>query len=179
MESSYINIATDSVKGLDYTLRYRKDVGPGSVLANLGVTQVTENYSQTLPTDPIRDQTGRINVPEFSGYADLTYAWDQWRVRYGVEYIQATEDYSYYQRNFSQDLAALGYDFEVPDYWLHNVSVQYRTDDWSATAGVRNLFNEEPPVISSGLYNRVGNAPLYSGYDMVGRTVFINLSKSF
>lgn len=179
VESSYINIATDSVKGLDYTLRYRKDVGPGNVLANIGVTQVTENYSQTLPTDPIRDQTGRINVPEFSGYADLTYAWDQWRVRYGVEYIQATEDYSYYKRNFSQDLAALGYDFEVPDYWLHNVSIQYRTDDWSATAGVRNLFNEEPPVISTGLYNLVGNAPLYSGYDMVGRTVFINLSKSF
>jgi len=29
------------------------------------------------------------------------------------------------------------------------------------------------------LYNRVGNAPLYSGYDYIGRTYFVNISKSF
>ncbi|MGH7020062.1 MAG: TonB-dependent receptor, partial [Brevundimonas sp.] len=162
VESSYINIATDKAKGLDYTLRYRRDVGPGSALLNLGVTQVTEVSSQTLPTDPVRDQKGRLTVPELSGYADLTYSWDRWRVRYGVEWIQATEDFSYYQNNFGQDLAADGYDLEVPDYWLHSASVQYRTDDFTVTAGVRNLLNEEPPTISAGLYNRIGNAPLYS-----------------
>jgi len=29
------------------------------------------------------------------------------------------------------------------------------------------------------VYNRVGNAPLYSGYDYLGRTAFVNLTKSF
>ena len=179
VESSYINIATDIAKGLDYTLRYRRDVGPGTATFNLGVTQVTEVSSQLLPTDIARDQKGRINVPEFSGYADLTYNWQEWRVRWGVEYIQATEDYSYYLREYGDDYEAAGYDLAVPDYFLHSASVQYRTDDWTATVGVRNIFNEEPPSITTGVYNRVGNAPLYSGYDYVGRSVFVNLKKSF
>lgn len=179
VNSSYINIATDQIKGLDYTVRYRRDIGAGTALLNLGVTQILETYSQTLPTDPIRDKKGRIGVPEFSGYADLTYSWQKWRVRYGVEWIQGMEDYSYYNRYFNQDLAAAGYDFSVPDYFLHSASVQYRNDDWTATVGVRNLLNEDPPTISAGLYNRVGNAPLYSGYDYVGRSIFVNLTKSF
>ena len=62
---------------------------------------------------------------------------------------------------------------------MHHISGQYEADDWTITAGVRNLFNEEPPHISAGITNRVGNAPLYSGYDYVGRTAFINISKSF
>ncbi|WP_292225998.1 TonB-dependent receptor [Brevundimonas sp.] len=179
VESSYINIATDTAKGLDYTLRYRRDVGPGKVTFNLGVTQVTDSSSQTLPTDPVRNQKGRINVPEFSGYSDVTYAWDNWRVRYGVEYIQGTSDQDYYLREYGDDYAAEGYNLTVPDYFLHNASVQYRTDNWTATVGVRNIFNQDPPSITTGVYNRVGNAPLYSGYDYVGRSAFVNLSKSF
>jgi outer membrane receptor protein involved in Fe transport len=46
--------------------------------------------------------------------------------------------------------------------------------------GVRNLFDKKPPVISAQAgYNRVGNSPLYSGYDYVGRTLFVNVSKAF
>jgi outer membrane receptor protein involved in Fe transport len=45
--------------------------------------------------------------------------------------------------------------------------------------GIRNVFDKKPPSISSGFYNRVGNAPLYSGYDYAGRTFFVNVSKTF
>jgi len=46
---------------------------------------------------------------------------------------------------------------------------------------VRNFADKEPPTISpgAGIYNTVGNAPLYSGYDYFGRTFFVNLSKKF
>jgi hypothetical protein len=42
------------------------------------------------------------------------------------------------------------------------------------------MFDEEPPKFSasgSALYPRVGNSPLYSGYDYVGRTFFFNITK--
>ncbi|KIC60560.1 TonB-dependent receptor [Brevundimonas nasdae] len=175
VQDSYINLATDNVKGLDYTLRYRKDVGPGTALFNLAVTQYTEISSKLFADDPLEDFTGMINNPEFTGTADVSYAWDKWRVRYGVEWIQGTDSYAYYE----EDPVTSDYDLEVGDYWLHNASVQYSANGWTATVGVRNLFNEDPPVISSGVYNRVGNAPLYSGYDYLGRTAFVNLTKSF
>jgi outer membrane receptor protein involved in Fe transport len=175
VQDSYVNLATDNVKGLDYTVRYRKDVGPGTALFNLAVTQYTEISSKLFAEDPLEDYTGMVNNPEFTGTADVSYAWDKWRVRYGVEWIQGTDSYDYY----GEDPATSDYDLEVGDYWLHNASVQYAANGWTATAGVRNLFNEDPPTISSGVYNRVGNAPLYSGYDYLGRTAFINLTKSF
>ncbi len=175
VENGYVNLATDVVKGLDYTVRYRKDVGPGAVLFNLGITQYTEIASRLFDVDQLEDFKGMINNPEFTGNADVSYAWDKWRVRYGVEWIQGTDSYDYY----GLDPATTQYDLDVPDYWLHNASVQYTGEGWTVTAGVRNLLNEDPPTISSGVYNRVGNAPLYSGYDYLGRTAFVNLTKSF
>ncbi|WP_245159427.1 TonB-dependent receptor domain-containing protein [Brevundimonas intermedia] len=175
VSDSYVNLATDNVKGLDYTVRYRKDVGPGTALFNLAVTQYTEISSKLFAEDPLEDFTGMVNNPEFTGTADVSYAWDKWRVRYGVEWIQGSDSYEYY----GEDPATSDYDLEVGDYWLHNASVQYSANGWTATAGVRNLFNEDPPTVSSGVYNRVGNAPLYSGYDYLGRTAFVNLTKSF
>ena len=66
-------------------------------------------------------------------------------------------------------------DLEVGDYQEHYMSVRYTTDRWQVTGGVRNLFDEEPPTISQGYHNRVGNAPLYSGYDYFGREAFVQL----
>lgn len=175
VSDSYVNLATDNVKGLDYTVRYRKDVGPGTALLNLAITQYTEISNKLFEEDPLVDYTGMVNNPEFTGTADVSYAWDQWRVRYGVEWIQGTDSYAYYE----EDPITSDYDLAVDDYWLHNASVQYSADGWTATLGVRNLFNENPPTISAGVYNRVGNAPLYSGYDYLGRTAFVNLTKSF
>ncbi|MFN7111057.1 MAG: TonB-dependent receptor domain-containing protein [Brevundimonas sp.] len=175
VSDSYVNLATDNVKGLDYTVRYRKDVGPGTALFNLAITQYTEISNKLFAEDPLEDYTGMIDNPEFTGTADVSYAWDKWRVRYGVEWIQGTDSYEYY----GEDPATSDYDLATDDYWLHNTSVQYASDGWTATLGVRNLFNDNPPTISSGVYNRVGNAPLYSGYDYLGRTAFVNLTKSF
>ncbi|MNX51566.1 Vitamin B12 transporter BtuB precursor [compost metagenome] len=176
VQNGYVNLATDIVKGLDYTARYRKDVGPGAVLFNLAVTQYTEISNKLFAEDPLVEYKGMLNNPEFTGTADLSYAWDKWRVRYGVEWVQGMDDYGYRR---IKDPAASQYDLEVGDYWLHNASVQYQADGWTVTTGVRNLLNEDPPTISSGYNSRVGNAPLYSGYDYLGRTAFVNLTKSF
>uniref|UniRef100_UPI002633AF15 TonB-dependent receptor n=1 Tax=uncultured Brevundimonas sp. TaxID=213418 RepID=UPI002633AF15 len=177
---SYVNVATDVVKGLDYTVRYRRDFGPGTALFNLAVTQMTERYSTLFADDPIYDDVGTIGTPEFSATFDATYSWNNWRVRYGVEWIAASGYEDYYQNRYGESLINdYGINTETDDYYLHSASVQYRTDEWSVTAGVRNLFNEDPDYISTGYATRVGNVPLYSGYDYVGRTAFINLTKSF
>lgn len=95
-------------------------------------------------------------------------------MNYGVEWLDAT--YS------SADYIGLTqaqrdtYIFETDDYFLHRASVRWRGDDFTLILGVRNLFDTDPPFISSGAYNRIGNAPLYSGYDPVGRQFFINVS---
>ena len=172
---SYVNLAMDKVRGYDFTLRYTRDVGPGTLRANVQVTHFTEQSNKLFADDDLTDYNGMLNTPAYTGTFDLVYSWNKWRARYGLEWVDSMQSYDYYGLNPETSV----YKFDVPSYFTHAVSAEYTGDKWSVIAGVRNLRNETPPVISSGAYNRVGNAPLYSGYDYVGRTYFVNVSKSF
>jgi outer membrane receptor protein involved in Fe transport len=177
--NGYVNIATQTVRGLDYNLRYTRDLGPGSVRVNALVTQYLEQNTKTFPDDPFDEFNGSLNNPEFVGTLDATYSWKKWNFRYGMDWISDMESYTLFGiANPAADTRIM----DVPDYYLHHFSVQYSDTErnWQATLGVRNMFDEEPPKISatgSALYPRVGNSPLYSGYDYVGRTFFFNITK--
>ena len=121
------------------------------------------------------EYNGSINWPEWSGLLDLTYTVSDWKFRYGVEWIDSMESYTL----LGEPKEASIHDYEVGSYLEHFASVRFNNGSWEVTGGVRNLLNEEPPTISQGFYNRVGNAPLYSGYDYVGRRVFLQLAKKF
>ena len=174
---SYTNIATQGVKGLDYNVRYEADVYGGRVLMDVSLTQYLEQPYKLFPTDPIDDPTGTLNSPEFTATFDISYEYEGFRLRYGFEWIDAMDSTEY----VGLDPATTTYDLDVPQYWLHNLSVRYENEDaqWGVVFGVRNLFDEEPPVISSGVYNRIINTPLYSGYEYEGREFFLNLTKTF
>ena len=175
VNDSFVNLATDIVRGIDYTLRYARDVGPGKFRATAQVSQFLEQSSKLFKDDPLDDINGILTAPKFAGSFDASYTLNKWKVRYGVEWVDATSSYKF----LGLDPATTNLKLDTPDYFLHNASVQYAGDSFEVTVGVRNLFDRDPPQISSGNINRVGNAPLYSGYDYVGRTLFFNVSKSF
>lgn len=178
--NGYVNIATDVLHGLDYNLRYRTDIGPGSLVLNASVTNYITRESQLFPTDPVFNSVGTLNDPEWSATASVSYSWNQWRTRWGVEWIDSmTDEDDYFARNGESLQNDYGIDSSVDEYFLHSASVQWSNDDVTATVGVRNVFNERPPTASGYWVGGIGNSPLYSGYDFVGRSVFINLSKSF
>ena len=180
VEDSYVNVATDVAKGLDYSVRYRKFIGEGHLTVQGTLSQMTERYDVLSDSDPKYDLVGTLDQPEFSADVSATYDWRNWSVRYGVEWLSAMSYDDYYAEAYGYDLPAMGYDVSVGDYFLHNASVRYESDNnWNVTVGIRNLFNEDPEYISTGVASRVGNAALYSGFDYVGRSGFINLSKSF
>lgn len=175
VSNAYTNIATQVVKGIDYTARYTFEAGPGSVRVNANVTQYKSQAQNLFPDDPRDEYNGSVNWPEWAGVLDVSYTWGNWRVLYGLDWIDSMKSYTLLGLNRE----TTPYDFEVGQYFEHRASLRYRGDSWEATFGVRNLMDEEPPTISQGYYNRVGNAPLYSGYDYVGREGFLTISKSF
>ncbi|WP_407352180.1 TonB-dependent receptor domain-containing protein [Luteimonas sp. R10] len=178
----YVNLSTDKVRGLEFTSRYVRDIGPGEFRATVQLTKFLEQSSKTFPEDPLVDYNGMLQRPEMTGLLDLSYKVRNWRARYGLEWVDGMDSYAYYQENYPTldfDPATSMYKIYTPNYFLSSTSVQYTGDKWSITAGVRNLFDKEPPKISQGVYNTVGNALLYSGYDYFGRNYFVNVTKSF
>ncbi|WP_240635438.1 TonB-dependent receptor plug domain-containing protein [Lysobacter enzymogenes] len=176
VHDSYINLATDRVRGLDFTARYVRDIGPGTLRTTVQATHFLEQSSKLFPEDELEDFNGNIGVPSWSATLDATYEWKNWKVRYGLEWVDSMQSYGYYEL----DRATSPYKMHTEDYYLSHLSVQHKWDKWSVTGGVRNLFDAEPKKISdSDKYYRVGNAPLYSGYDYLGRSFFLNVQASF
>jgi outer membrane receptor protein involved in Fe transport len=176
VKNGYINLATDVVKGYDLTARYTNNVGIGKLRLNLTLTKFDTQSSKLFPEDPIDDVNGTLNNPIWSGGLDVNYEVKAWRFFYGIDWVKGTSSYEY----FGQDPATSTFKLSVPSYLLHTAAVRYKAKTWEATVGVRNLLDTKPPLISAQAgYSRVGNSPLYSGYDYVGRTMYVNLSKAF
>jgi iron complex outermembrane receptor protein len=63
--------------------------------------------------------------------------------------------------------------------WYHDLSLTYERDEWTASLGVRNLFDEEPPLIDQGAGPARMNIVVQSTYDLYGQRAFLNLSRRF
>ena len=170
--TGYVNISKSVLRGIDYNARISFPVLSGQLTLNGQVTQFLQRYNQTLPTDPTVELTGLVTYPRFTGVFDVNYALKPFSLHYSLEWTQHTN---------SNDYLGGGptYNFKTPDYFLSSLSGQVAIDRFKFGVGVRNLFDVHPPQISAGAYNRVGNAPLYSGYDFAGRTFFTNITAKF
>ena len=180
---SYTNVASQGAQGIDYNLRWVRNVGPGRLRANLEVQTFRSQESQTLPTAPVIDFNGTIDQPKLTGELELTYTWNKWRFRASQEYIGAM-DSNYLVGNTITNSAGVvvpdpRFVFAIPSVSRYHASMQYSEDKWSVTLGMRNLSDIEPSPISFGAYNRVGNGRLYSDNDYPGRTAFMNLAVKF
>lgn len=175
--SGYLNISTSEVKGLDFAGRFAMPIGADVFRLNAQVTKFIKRYTQTLPTDPARNQVGSLGNPAWSGTFSAAYIHKRFTANYGIEWLDATETKG---RHLGLEESALDtYYLKTPNYFLHSASVNFRADRFGITMGVRNLTNAKPPQISSGLGNRLGNAALYSGFDLFGRTFFVNVNTRF
>lgn len=66
--------------------------------------------------------------------------------------------------------------------WYQDLSMSYSQDTWVIRAGVNNLFDEDPALTdqdASGDVQNTSNAVLGSGYDLLGRRFFLNVTKQF
>ncbi|GAA3920015.1 TonB-dependent receptor plug domain-containing protein [Luteimonas lutimaris] len=176
--TGYINVASDKVRGWDFTLRYSRDIGQGQFRANAVVSHFLEQSGRTFPSDPYKDWSGSLMAPEYTGALDLTYALRGWEVRYGLDWVGSIDGYEYYKKYDDVDYTPY-YQMKIDDYYLSHLSLRYKADDWSITGGIRNVADKDPPKISTAAYNVIGNAPLYSGYDYFGRVYFMNFTKEF
>ena len=61
------------------------------------------------------------------------------------------------------------------NYFTHDASVFYLGDVWTVGVGLRNLTNEAPPLVDGSRVGSFNNNPRGRGYDIFGRTAFVNL----
>lgn len=193
IDASYRNIVSQSNRGIDLTIRYSQDIGPGTMTIDSQYTWTLEDTTE-LFAGSVDDFNGVIGEPSVTGSNQVKYKWNDWTLAWTSRFVGSMGNYGYqFGQNIAADNFAIGgvslrkNDAEAT--WWHDLAVQYDGDNWGATLGVANVFDEHAPNVSNPItpdrgqytYGRLGTAAFATQYyDLYrGRSVFVNLSKRF
>lgn len=189
VKDNYVNINVTEVKGIDLKFLYRKEFPFGNLTVDSQHRWTVDNKTGLFSDSELFDYAGTIGEPAYNSQTqfrfdkgDYTYSWTVNAIGpssdmrfYGSDIfpISATSNYAY------RGLSSVKYKVGLEATITHNVSVRYRSDNWTLIGGINNLFDEEPPAISSAIWTKLGNYPLNSQFDPVGRSLFLSVTRRF
>jgi outer membrane receptor protein involved in Fe transport len=167
------NIGGVDTSGIDVQVDWAMDVGPGRLGVNGYLTHV-QSWEATEPDGRKVDYVGTIGnrglggaIPRWRWVFGLRYQWRAITVFTRWQHIDGMRDAEYR-------------DFRVPSYDYFDVGASYAIDagmlnGLTATAGVENLGDKDPPLFPS--YPQANTDP--SQYDVLGRRYFVSLRYRF
>jgi iron complex outermembrane receptor protein len=195
VDDNYLNVAHQGNRGIDVSLRYERDIGPGELTLTGEATFMLEDIVQIFAGGIVNDYLGTTQLfrgPEIVARGQVRYDWQDWTANWTTNYIGEGSDDAVWggdvfpntvyctQTPCTAGTAPLTrYDQSVEPYILHDFSLRRRFEnengaDISILIGLQNIFDERPPSQSTGQFRR-GTAAL-NGYDLVGRRAFFNVA---
>lgn len=176
VDTSYFNINSQRTVGFDITTRFTHEFSFGDFSFDTRTTVTTIDEVDVFGTGK-NNFNKTFSDPEVVSELDFQLQRGDWRFFWRSSFVSSQSNYKFYARP-NNDPSTSIYDIQIDAQWLHTASVTYEGNQWEATVGVSNLFDEEPDSISSA-FTRIGNAGFTSQMEPYGRTLFVSLRKSF
>ncbi|NQY41109.1 MAG: TonB-dependent receptor [Henriciella sp.] len=188
IRASTLNVDSQQQRGIDLEVRYQADLNFGELTVEGSINWALERFVDVFGSDfnigvDDLDFNGTVGFPSVVGDVSVRLDRGDWTYSWFTDYTGRQDN----NRNFANDLNQPAnyfglqglYDVNTEAEFRHGASVRWAGDTWSVTAGVRNIFDEEPPQVSD-LLTVVGNTPINgTGYDFRGRRGFVSVSKVF
>lgn len=168
------NLSSIETSGIDYSVNYALDLPDawGRLSWFLQATYLMKRDIVTFAGAPLEQYAGWIsNAGSFTRWRAgfrTTWDWNDLTLSHNLRYVGAAGNYNFKVPGSS---ATDG----VPEIWYHDISVQYRMEPFTFTAGVNNLFERYPPYYR----NSVDSNTDINTYDVLGRYIFVGLSAEF
>jgi iron complex outermembrane recepter protein len=191
VQNNYVNINVTEIEGIDLKAIYRKDFAFGDLTINSQHRWTMSNKSGLFSDNELVESAGDIGEPIYNSQTQFQFKRKDWTYAWTVDAIGQTNQTtfnngtnpvpsgpgSYYAYN---GVANVLYKTKTETHITHDLSVQYRSDNWTLVGGMSNVFDEKPPAISTAVFfSRLGNTPLVSQYDLIGRSVFASVTRRF
>ncbi|MGA0602982.1 TonB-dependent receptor domain-containing protein [Caulobacter sp. KR2-114] len=180
IDDSYVNIARQQTAGVDLEVKYKRQLPWWDTKLDFDWqgTVTTTDATEYLPGTGLQSYNGTFGDPKLVWNAQILLKRHAWTFAWNMQYIGGTDVYAL------SGIAPGGqYKLDQPSIVYNDLSLTYEADKWKFTAGVRNVGDVLPPLISN---NSTGVAPRYGEvsagygtYDFYGRTFFMNLTKDF
>lgn len=195
----FLNRNNETARGVDINIAYDDTLTvferPVDVAFDITANRNLERSTLFIDGEGNRDFNtfqGEWGFPEWNVRAGLRLDYDDYRLTWETRYLSSVNQEPDFVDDYSTALSTadtcLGYDFgdvlcrdyaDTDNYFLHNVSLYYYGDQWTFGGGIRNVFNEEPPVVDGTEIQSINNTPIGYGYNLGGRTFFLNVGVNF
>ncbi|MDP3738259.1 MAG: TonB-dependent receptor [Hyphomonadaceae bacterium] len=181
---NYLNISTQQNRGIDLDAIYKHKFGFGELTLRGQAAYQLEDEVKLLPSSDPLDNNGLIGDPEWVGNFDATLETGPFEFFYSARYVGETSNAERFgTQPQTYQLQPVRYVLGTDSFVYHNISVAVEPDEGlTVRLGVSNVLDEKPPFVTelSGEFNStIGNVPVVSNYDFFGRTVFLNVAKTF
>ncbi|MGA0839670.1 MAG: TonB-dependent receptor domain-containing protein [Pseudomonadales bacterium] len=197
LDGSFINRDQEVNRGVDVNVTFDKegvvmfgypvDIGLDLSLNRNLEASIAETDERGVTTED--DFTGDFGFPHWKGFLGLRLNIEKYRFSWQIEYIGDVDQDRDAVDEFS-DINGIGNTCLGPDggdvlcrdvgfadsYLLHSMSVFYYGDKWTIGGGIRNVFDNSPPEVDGTEVLSINNAPIGYGYDIGGRTAFLDLT---
>jgi iron complex outermembrane receptor protein len=200
VDADVVNRDKKTVSGYDINVAYSQDLTlfrrPFDLSIDLVAnhpTEVSETYVDEVGSIDYEDEAGRWGYPEWHGTATMRVDTGNYRFTWRTRYVgpvepdtEGRDPWSDIYEGISDtcfgptdgDVLCRDVDF-ADEYVTHNLSLYWRGKDWTVGGGVRNVFDESPPLIDGSEVPSFRNTPLGFGYDANGRVYFFNVQARF
>ncbi|MEM9401292.1 MAG: TonB-dependent receptor [Pseudomonadota bacterium] len=183
------NLGTQVARGIDYNIDFGAEFNAFNmespinynllVFATKSLEQTEEEFraDEIFLDNDLREfgnPEWRVNVTNIVDVADWRFILQS---RFIDDMIEDNDDPEDETTSFfnpcvqAGDGPCLSFD-NLDTYWVHDLSAAWRSDSYIVRFGVRNLFDEAPPLTNNNSLGLLGGI----GYDLQGRTLFLNVT---
>lgn len=183
--ATYININKQKVRGYDLLTRFDKDLSFGKLEVEGQFTYMIEDFEQAFSTSAASgfvtsNRNGVIGRPKLVGNLRAGLKRGDWNYTWFGDYFDSTQPLTLQPTTTYFGWQNAVRDIKAEGRLYHTVSVRYEQPKWNLLVGIRNLLDESPDTVSSGVATRYGNIPAFATqYDMYGRSLFTRFNYKF
>ncbi|MCP5145859.1 MAG: TonB-dependent receptor [Gammaproteobacteria bacterium] len=177
VDTPFFNLGSLTTQGIDLTINYGRDIGPGFFNVNTTINYLNKFKYQVAPGDIIVDAKGTLDqggLFDIQAFTRFSYSWDNFSVGLNWRYLDSIKAAAAAQ---SPNTTIQG----TGSYNLFNLNASWNIGErYSVRFGIDNLFDHDMVAVNNnpGVDSNSDNT-VASIYDPLGRRFYLGFKASY
>lgn len=176
VDTPFDNLGVLETQGLDLTVAWSRDIGPGIFSVNTNINYLDQYEYQVAPGDIVIDAKGTLDrggLFDWQALTNFSYSWNNANIGINWRHLDSIDSAAAAQNPNTAIQGPGAYD-------AFNLYSSYNWDNYTVRFGIDNLLDEDPEYTQ---FNPTGDTDtdITNGalYDTLGRRWYLGLKASF